>query len=318
MNDINIFLAFAAGLLSFLSPCVLPLLPSYISYVGGVSLDDIRQSQVNRGVLFLRTLMFILGFSVVFVVLGVLFSGSAVLIGGAGQTLNLIAGGVVVLLGLNFMFDFTSLLNRERRVHVRRAPRGYLGSAAVGMAFGAGWTPCIGPVLASILFLAGSSASVSAGVLYLLAYSFGLGLPFLVASLALAPLLEQLRKIRPYLGLVKMITGGILILIGVLIASGQFQQLQSTLFRAGLGLERWAQRAPGASRLVLSLVILLFAAIPFAGPLLRKLRGNKDTRVFSPVRVVAGGLLLIVALLNVSGVISVDQALVAWFMYEGL
>ncbi|MFP4510734.1 MAG: cytochrome c biogenesis CcdA family protein [Spirochaetaceae bacterium] len=318
MNEINIFIAFAAGLLSFLSPCVLPLLPSYISYVGGVSLDDIQESQVNRSALFLRTLMFILGFSVVFVVLGVLFSGSVVLIGGAGQTLNLVAGGVVVLLGLNVMFDFMKLLNREKRFHLQSAPRGYLGSAAVGMAFGAGWTPCIGPVLAGILFLAGSRASVSAGVLYLLAYSFGLGLPFLIGSLALAPLLKQLRNVKPYLGLVKTITGGILILIGVLIASGQFQQLQSTLFRAGLGLERWSQQSPQLSRIVLSLIIALFAAVPFLGPLLRRVRGNKAVRVVSAVRVGASGLLLLAALLNLSGIISFDQALVAWFMYEGL
>ncbi|TVQ27071.1 MAG: cytochrome c biogenesis protein CcdA [Spirochaetaceae bacterium] len=318
MTDINVFIAFAAGLLSFLSPCVLPLLPSYISYVGGVSLDELQDAHADRTVLFLRTLMFVLGFSLVFVVLGILFSGSVALIGGTGRVINLIAGGIVIVLGLNVMFDFMSLLNRERRVHVKAAPGGYLGSAAVGMAFGAGWTPCIGPVLAGILFLAGSSASVSTGMIYLLAYSFGLGLPFLVASLAFAPLLEKLRLIKPYLGTIKSITGGVLILIGVLIASGQFQQLQATLFRAGLAIERWSQQSPATARSVLSGLTLLIALIPFARPVIRRMRGNREVRILGPIRLIITLVLLLIAGLNLTGALSLHEAIVAWFMYEGL
>ncbi len=318
MTDVNLALAFLAGLLSFLSPCVLPLLPSYMSYVGGVSLDDLKQADVKRSTLFLRTLAFIAGFSIVFVILGVLFSGSVVLMGGTGQILNLLAGGIVIVLGLNVMFDFMSLLNRERRVQMKHAPRGYLGSAAVGMAFGAGWTPCIGPVLAGILFLAGSSASVGTGMLYLLAYSVGLGLPFLAASLAFVPLLKYLQKVKPHFATIKMFTGGLLVLIGVLIAAGQFQQMQATLFRAGTAIDRWSAATPRVSRLVLSLSLAAIAALPFAGPVLRKMQGRQQVRFMAPARLLVTSVFLLLAVLNATGVIAVEQAIVAWFLYEGL
>jgi cytochrome c-type biogenesis protein len=124
-GDLNVFLAVAAGVLSFLSPCVLPLIPSYISFIGGVSLQDLQGSEPKRGPVVVRTLSFVLGFSIVFIVLGIVFSGSGFLLGGATRLINYIAGGVVIVLGLNVIFDFWKFLNFERRLHVTSAPRVY-------------------------------------------------------------------------------------------------------------------------------------------------------------------------------------------------
>jgi len=144
-------LSFAAGVLSFLSPCIVPLVPSYLSFIGGVAATEAADRAPTRGVVILRTLLFVLGFTVVFVVLGIVFSGSGALFSNAASVMNVIAGGVVILLGLNVIFDFWKFLNIERRFHLSSRPAGHFGSVLIGMAFGAGWTPCIGPILASVL-----------------------------------------------------------------------------------------------------------------------------------------------------------------------
>jgi len=171
--DPTLALSFAAGVLSFLSPCIVPLVPSYLSFIGGVAANEAGESAASRGVVVLRTALFVAGFTIVFVVLGVVFSGSGALFTSAGRVVNLVAGGVVVVLGLNVIFDFWKVLNIERRYHMSHRPSGHLGSILIGMAFGAGWTPCIGPILASVLLLAGSSGSVATGVLYLVAIPLG-------------------------------------------------------------------------------------------------------------------------------------------------
>ncbi|HKJ85409.1 MAG TPA: cytochrome c biogenesis protein CcdA, partial [Spirochaetia bacterium] len=162
-------LSFAAGLLSFLSPCIVPLVPSYLSFIGGVAANEASDRAPTRGVVILRTALFVLGFTVVFVVLGIVFSGSGALFSNTGNIINVIAGAVVIVLGLNVIFDFWKFLNIERRFHLSSRPAGHFGSVLIGMAFGAGWTPCIGPILASVLILAGSSGSIGTGALYLVA-----------------------------------------------------------------------------------------------------------------------------------------------------
>ncbi len=267
MSEVNVFIAFAAGLLSFLSPCVLPLVPSYVSYVTGVSLDDLREANApKRSDVVGRTVMFVLGFTLVFVALGIVFSGSAVLVGGLASWINLLAGAIVIVLGLNVVFDFVSFLNRERRVHVHGQPRGYVGSAAVGMAFGAGWTPCVGPVLAGILFMAGSGASVASGATLLFAYSLGLGTPFLAASIYFAPTLRYLDRIKPWLGTIKTVTGGLLIGIGVMIATGRLQNMQASLFRTAGAIERWADAYPFLAHWGLGALVVALALLPLVRP----------------------------------------------------
>ncbi len=320
MGDLNLFIAFAAGLLSFLSPCVLPLVPSYLSYVAGVSVGELRDNEVpSRAEVAGRTAMFILGFTLVFAALGVLFSGSAVLVGGVASWLNLAAGAVVILLGLNVIFDFASFLNRERRVGMPEKPSGYAGSAAFGMAFGAGWTPCIGPVLASILFLAGTGSNVGQGALLLFVYSLGLGTPFLLVSIFLSRTLRYLDRIKPWLPHLKVATGGLLIAIGVLIAGGRLQNLQAALFRAANQIEQWAVRSPVMATWGLGAIAAALTVAPFVPAFVRRFRRReRQVRVVTPTRAVVAAVFGLLTALHATGVLPLAEALALWFTYEGI
>jgi cytochrome c-type biogenesis protein len=232
-ENLSILLAFGAGLLSFLSPCVLPLIPSYLCFIGGVSLtgagekpeeESRRQNELNPH-LIASTLFFILGFSAVFIILSILISATFTLMGGISRYINLGAGIIVIILGLNIIFDFLSFLNYEKRFHPLRRPRGMIGAFFVGAAFGAGWTPCVGPILGSILLLAGQSGGIPRAVLYLAFYSAGLGLPFLLAAIFFNRFLKTAVKLRAHLPLIKRISGILLIFIGLLILSGRYQAL---------------------------------------------------------------------------------------------
>jgi cytochrome c-type biogenesis protein len=213
--------AFLAGLLSFLSPCVLPLIPSYITYITGLSFSDLdaeHPSHVVRQKTLLHSLAFIAGFTTVFVLLG----ASATLIGSFLQehmTIIRKAGGVlVVLFGLHVAgFLPINWLLGEKRINVRHKPAGYLGSFLVGLAFAAGWTPCIGPILASILMIAATEDNVGHGIVLLLLYSIGLGIPFLVSSLALHRFILFFNRFKRHIRIFEIITGIFLIIVGVLI-----------------------------------------------------------------------------------------------------
>lgn len=250
-QNLNLLLAFLAGLLSFLSPCVLPLIPSYLSLIGGAAFDEQRRDgRSGRWPVFLRTMLFVAGFSVVFIVLGILFSGAGGFLTGASRVVNLVAGGLVVLLGLNFIFNFWKFLNFEKKVHMSSAPRGLLGSLALGMAFGAGWTPCVGPILASILFLAGSGGQVLQGSALLAVYSLGLGLPFLLAGLFFSQFMRQRDRFKAHFRALRIASGSFLVFIGLLILSGRLQRLNITLYRLAAELASWQQAHPGQVRLL--------------------------------------------------------------------
>lgn len=315
--DLNVAISFAAGLLSFVSPCVLPLIPSYLSFVGGVSVTDLGRAEGARGQVIARTVLFVLGFSIVFVVLGVVFSGSGLLFSGASRAINIVAGAVVILLGFNVIFDFWKFLNFEKKVHFSERPRGYLGSILIGMAFGAGWTPCIGPILASILFLAGSSGNLSTGVLYLAVYSAGLAVPFLAASIFFGAFTRQLGKIKKHLGTIKVASGIFLILIGLLIALGQFQRLSIVLPAAGSSLRRWQSANPATSTAVMGAASLAIAAIPFVVSWARK-RSGKDVTLLSPGRLVFSGVFVGLAILELSGVINIATMVSSWLAFQGI
>jgi len=220
-------LAFVAGVLSFLSPCVLPLIPSYVGFLTGLTLEEL---EVRRGTALAHALWFVAGFSLIFIALGATASALGVLLLRSQVWIGRIGGGVVILFGLYLLGVVRpGLLMRERKVQLARKPLGYLGSAFVGITFGAAWTPCIGPILGAILTLAAAQASVGHGAALLTAYSAGLALPFVVTALALDRFLAWFQRVRPYLVWVERIAGSLLILLGLLLVTDRFTLLAGWL-----------------------------------------------------------------------------------------
>jgi cytochrome c-type biogenesis protein len=224
---LGLFVAFAAGLLSFLSPCVLPLVPSYIGFLTGMTLPEVVG---RRRAAVLHALLFITGFSLVFVLLG----ASATALGSALKYyqiwLQRVGGVLIILFGLLCLGVVRpAFLEQERRLQLQRKPVGYLGSVLVGMAFAAGWTPCIGPVLGAILSLAAISDSVYRGMILLAVYSAGLAVPFLIAAIAVESFLDWFQRFRRFLPWVMRISGVLLIVVGGLMVTGQFTRLAGWL-----------------------------------------------------------------------------------------
>lgn len=232
MNEsVSLFVAFVAGILSFLSPCVLPLVPSYLSFVTGMSLEDLQQG-VDRRATLIHSLLFVAGFSIIFITLGASASFLGVFLRYYEVWIARIGGALIIVLGLHLTGIFRiAPLMRERRVQVNDKPAGYVGTIGVGAAFGAGWTPCIGPVLGAILTLAGTEESVGAGVVLLSVYSLGLAIPFLISALALDLFLNTFSRFRRLLPLVEKASGVMLIVLGLLLVTGSFTILSSYLIR---------------------------------------------------------------------------------------
>ena len=226
LEETSIFIAVLAGVGSFLSPCVLPLGPPYLGYMAGVSLEELANDEEdNRAAarrVFLTSLVFVLGFSTVFILLGATASLVGQIIRQYLDFLGYIAGAVIIIMGLHFLGVFRiGLLYREARFQVTRKPAGPLGAYVMGLAFGFGWTPCIGPVLAGILTFAAAKDTVGQGVLLLSAYAVGLGIPFLIASLFAGPFLKFMQRFRKHMGVVEKMMGGMLVVTGVLFLTGQ-------------------------------------------------------------------------------------------------
>lgn len=226
---IGFAVAFAAGMLSFLSPCVLPLVPSYVSFVAGVGMEELEAGgREVRRTAFVHSLLFVLGFSVIFMLLGASASYVGQLLRDYQVWITRIGGALVVLFGLHLL-GITPLrfLNREKRMHLQDKPLGYAGTFLVGVTFGAGWTPCIGPILGGILTYAATRERLVEGLQLLGVYSAGLAIPFLMSALALSWFLSSFKKFRQYIPLVERASGGLLVLVGVLLLSGQFTALAS-------------------------------------------------------------------------------------------
>ena len=224
--------AFGAGLLSFLSPCVLPLVPPYLCFLAGVSMDDLHAGpNLTRSALVLgRALAFVLGFGIVFVGLGAGASGVGRLLSEHLTLLTRVAGVVIVVFGLHMLGAFRSLaLLRDARFQVTRRPAGSLGAFVVGLAFAFGWSPCVGPVLASILLVAGAEAEPWQGAALLGVYAAGLGVPFLLAALFSRPFLAWLASFRRHLGAIEKTMGGALVITGLLILTGNMPVLAGWL-----------------------------------------------------------------------------------------
>jgi cytochrome c-type biogenesis protein len=239
MQHISLVAAFSAGLLSFVSPCVLPLVPSYLSYITGLSVEQLTDSTERtkfRRAIIVNALLFIGGFSAVFIA----FGASASLIGQALITyqdhLRRIGGVLVIVFGL-YLLGILNLnfLQVERRFHFHNRPAGYLGSVLIGIAFAAGWTPCVGPVLGTILLYASTQDSLLHGMLLLSAYSLGLGLPLFLTALGVDRFLAYFKEVRGYLWGVSTVSGVVLVILGVMIYANSLTLITSFLERNGIG-----------------------------------------------------------------------------------
>ncbi len=226
-TTLGIAVAFLAGLLSFLSPCVLPLVPSYIGFLTGLSLDEMGS---RRRTAITHALLFVLGFTLIFLVLG----ASATVLGRSLRYhriwLERVGGVLIIIFGLICLGVIKwGRLQQEKRLHLEQKPIGYLGSVVVGMAFAAGWTPCIGPILGGIFTLASASDTLGRGMALLGAYSAGLAVPFLIAAWAVDRFVLWFQRFRRYLPWVMKLSGALLVVVGILLLTGQFTLLASWL-----------------------------------------------------------------------------------------
>lgn len=227
--DVTVWAAFGAGLISFVSPCVLPLVPPYLCFLAGVSLDELTGAEGERearGRVLAAALTFVAGFTLVFVALGATASAIGQLVTQHITTLSYVAGAIVIVMGLHFLGAFRiGLINREARIHVERRPAGLVGAFVIGLAFAFGWTPCIGPVLAAILFVAGAEDTVTRGALLLGVYALGMGVPFLAAALFAGPFMHFMKRFRAHMGKVEKAMGALLVTTGVLFITGHMTQM---------------------------------------------------------------------------------------------
>lgn len=229
--SIGILVAFFAGLLSFLSPCVLPLVPSYVSFVTGLGTEELESGgdDVKR-ITLVHSLLFVAGFSIIFIIMGASASYIGQLLRSYQDVIARVGGVVIIFFGVYLLGVIPiAALNREKRVHFQRKPVGYAGTMAVGAAFGAGWVPCIGPILGSILTLAATRANLAEGVGLLTVYSAGLAVPFVASSVALTVFMGWFQKFRKYLRYVEWVSGVLLILVGLLLVTGKFTLLAGWL-----------------------------------------------------------------------------------------
>jgi cytochrome c-type biogenesis protein len=226
-TSVGFAIAFAAGLLSFLSPCVLPLIPSYVTFVTGLTIDDVQRS---RRITLVHSLLFVTGFTLIFLALGATATTLGRLMGYNREWVGRIGGVIVIALGLYLLGVFNvGILSRERRLHIATKPLGYLGTIFVGMAFAAGWTPCIGPILGAVLTYTASSADLNRGLVLLFAYSLGLAVPFVIAALMIDRFIGVFQRYRAALLWTSRIAGGLLVGVGILMLTDTMRLLTQWL-----------------------------------------------------------------------------------------
>ena len=240
ISQVSLFAAFSAGLLSFVSPCVLPLVPSYVSYITGLSVEklaNVEERSHFKSLIITNSLLFIAGFSTVFIA----FGASASLIGQLfyeyQDVIRKVGGVLIIIFGLYLMgvLKLSFFMTARRVLHFEARPVGYLGSGLIGTAFAAGWTPCVGPVLGTILAYASTTESMSSGIMLLSAYSLGLGLPFFLTAFGMDRFLSYFKRLRGYIGGVSFVSGVLLILVGVMIFTDSVTMMTSFLERNGIG-----------------------------------------------------------------------------------
>ncbi len=224
---IGLGVSFSAGVLSFLSPCVLPLIPSYVSFITGMSLNDVQRS---RRIALVHSLLFVTGFTIVFLLLGATATVLGRVLLQQRDWVGRIGGVLVIVLGLYLLGVFNiGALARDRRVYIANKPLGYLGTLLVGMAFAAGWTPCVGPILGAVLTYAASSADLNRGLLLLFAYSLGFAVPFLLAAVMIDRFMTLFQRYRGGLVWMSRISGALLIVVGVMMITGSMTMITQWL-----------------------------------------------------------------------------------------
>jgi cytochrome c-type biogenesis protein len=234
-SQVSLIAAFLAGLVSFVSPCVLPLVPSYVTFITGLSFDELTASEQGprvRRLTLIHSLAFIFGFSLVFIALCATATATGQFLREHQDTLRIVGGILIVFFGV-YLTGLIKIpaLSRERKARLTEKPLGVLGSVLVGITFAAGWTPCIGPILASILLYASTAQTVGTGILLLSVYSLGLGVPFLIASLGMNTFLAASKGIRKQLHTIEVVSGVILIVFGLALVTNVFSYFVAFLSR---------------------------------------------------------------------------------------
>jgi cytochrome c-type biogenesis protein len=231
MDNVTLFAAFGAGLLSFISPCVLPIVPGYLSFISGVSMDELQKKKSNATYkVFLNSLFFVSGFSVVFIALGAGATWVSGFLLDYMHIISKVAGVGIIILGLHYIGLFKiSFLNYEKRFNMSDKKIGMFGAFVIGFAFAFGWTPCIGPILATILAIAAAEDTIWQGVILLAFYSAGLAIPFLLTALAFNAFLSVSNKIKKHFKVVETVGGVFLIIVGILIFSNSLSYLSGII-----------------------------------------------------------------------------------------
>lgn len=237
--DVSFIMAFLAGLLSFVSPCVLPVIPFYITFITGLTYDELTSTDNKKEIRWLtvkNSLIFIAGFSFIFIMLGAGATSVGKFFLTRQDLIRKTGGVIIIILGLYFMGVLKlKFLMSEKRVQIQNKPAGYLGTFLVGVAFAAGWTPCIGPILGSILLIASTKESVTTGIELLAVYSAGLGLPLLLTSFAVNSFLAYFKKMNRWMNYITVMSGIFLVLLGALLMTNSFTVVTSLLSKYNIG-----------------------------------------------------------------------------------
>ncbi len=225
-----VFFSAFMGLVSFASPCILPLIPSYVSYITGISYDELvspESRRRNMNITMFHSLAFVAGFTIVFVMLGATASFAGTVLSQHLNIIRIIGGILIIIMGI-FVMDIVNIpfLQRETKVHLKTRPAGYAGTLVVGMIFGAGWTPCTGPFLGSVLALAMETDTLGRGMTLLTFYSLGLGIPFILSAIAISVFLSSFNKMKKHLRIIKITSGAILVIMGVLLITDKMTILR--------------------------------------------------------------------------------------------
>lgn len=236
MLDVSFGGAFIAGILSFISPCVLPIVPPYLAYLAGLSFSEVASDTLDKAAarrIVLSSIAFVLGFTTVFVALGATASFIGQSVARYFDILSIIAGVLILVMGLHFLGVFRiGLLYREARVDVQRRPAGLAGAYVMGLAFAFGWTPCVGPVLAAILFVAGAEDTAARGAGLLAVYSLGIGIPFILAGVFASRFIGWANRFKRHMHKIEMAMGGLLVVTGILFITGQMSRIAQFLLDA--------------------------------------------------------------------------------------
>lgn len=320
MNAPGILSAGLAGLLSFLSPCVLPLIPAYLSFISGATAAELSARR-QRVRVFARSLAFSAGFTLAFTVLGIAFSGGAMFVGrGSASKYIGIAGGIlIIILGLNLLFDFIKMLDADTRLVGKFSGKrsgGMWGAALLGFAFAAGWSPCIGPILASILLFAGREGNIPRAAALLFSYSLGFALPFLATGLFFDRLKPLLSFFTKHGKTVRSISGVVLILFGIAMAAGSLGSLSSLSSKTGYTLEAFTEKEPFVVGLIgAGIWVALGSVIVFTWIVGKKRSRSTSPKVFIAVCAVITFALVAAELLRGFSVLTI---VAQWLTYAGI